>query len=709
MIDRIDDVPLDDELAARFARLDRVDAPDTWDRAIQRSESPDPGRRTKRWWAAAAAVVLVVGGVAAVASTRGDDTSLQDDVSLQDTVLTDPSGPSIGSDPEAAVSAPSSTDRGADSSPYGSATVEPASVLPGATVTVTPNGVIEPTCGDFGAVFRVDGSSLVRLGVVATDGSFVAEDQRPTIPACLRPSTDEPASFTIPVDIPSGGVSICRTVDFSDAACGQLIIADPNRDDGASITMPIVEGLTEYDAITTLRALDLTVSVGRVELEPGNPSDGRIVAQSPTAAMVVATDDVVTITVGKATAAAEPDEDLLGQALRELDVDHDGAPRGAASLDGARFCGSERTGVEGFLSVDIDVAARRCLLDHHAARLPAVFVSELLTGAESRIVVVYRTRADGTAGSWIAATNGVDDSTRWDMAECGQLTDSSNASTPAVAFSCDADVEPLTEPIDVEPLPFPEWFDRRTQAPSCGYYTPQVEVRSDRDVPQPLVCMADAIEDEERAELVTLHFGDEMRVARWIVSIGPSPQGTPQFEVASLVVDLRTGTTRWAETRCVEGFLVDGRLVGDFIVGRGQVDQLDPSGTVVTDSGEVVIQPGPDERGQVQQCNGPQRVERPFVTPFEATGQRIGDVGPEAVRFPGVNEVGEYDVTIVRSWDPVALAGEPGIVGFIPSESLEFLPPPDGGEPPDPDRTLYDDDGVTRVGEFGSEGAAILD
>lgn len=700
MTDQIDDLPFDGDLAERFARLDRIEPPENWGRASALAETTDPGPAgSSRWWAAAAAAVLVVGGVVAVASTRGGG-----DAPFQETSRSAPASDAVATP---SAPAPPSTVSGAGPSPYGSARVEPASVVPGGTVTVTPNGVVDGTCSGFGAIFRVDGPSPVRLGVLGPDGSFVPENQRPTIPPCQPPATAEALSFLISDDVATGVVSICRSVEFSDAACGQLIVVDAGATPGASIEMPVVEGLTEFDAIVTLRALDLTVSVERREVDARSNVDGRVVSQAPVAATSVAAGETVTIIVGQAVGRVVDDE--LAQTLVDSGADVGAAPTEASALDGATFCGSERTGVEGFLSVDIDIEGRRCLLDHHAARLPAVFVSEFLTGPVSRIVVVTRTREDGTAVGLVHTTSDADDPGRWDVDECGPLTDFSNASTPAVAFACDGNVDPLTGPITIDALPFPAWFERRTTAPTCGYFTPQVEVRFDREVDQPLVCMADAIAGGEPAELVTVHVGDELRVARWIVSIGPSPQGTPQFEVASLVVDLRAGTTRWVEPRCVEGELVDGRLVGDFVVGRDQVDELDPSGTVVTEDGEVLTLPEPDERNQVQPCNGPQKVERPAVTPFEATGLRVGDIGPEAARFPGSNEVGEFDLTIERSWTPVATSDSPEVVGFIRETGLTALPPPDDARFPDPPVVIYADDGVTRVGEFGPEGAAVLD
>ncbi len=170
-----------------------------------------------------------------------------------------------------------------------------------------------------------------------------------------------------------------------------------------------------------------------------------------------------------------------------------------------------------------------------------------------------------------------------------------------------------------------------------------------------------------------------------------------------------TPIRRWFETRCVEGEFVGGRLVGDFIVDRDLVDELDPTGTIVTDNGEVLELPDPDERSQLQPCNGPTIVDRPIVTPFEATGLRIGDETGPVARPAGFNEIGEYDITLAPSWIPVGSTDAPGVIGFILSDALEFPPSPDDTDFYDQFTVIYADDGVTRLGEFGPDGSPTLD
>lgn len=282
-------------------------------------------------------------------------------------------------------------------------------------------------------------------------------------------------------------------------------------------------------------------------------------------------------------------------------------------------------------------------------------------------------------------------------------------SDPAVLPETSAPIPDLESTIanavGLDELDIPPWFASRSIAPSCGTWAGETAGQSNDRTP--LDCFSSAIANDERAQIVTVHAGDDLRVARWIVTLGTGPFEAEQFAVDSLVVDERAGTTRWFETRCVEGYFVDGRLVGDFVVGRDQLDELDPSGTTVTDNGDVLEMPGPDDRMQLQPCKGPVDVDRPVVTPLEATGLRVDDQGSsEVARLPGFNEAGEYDLTVVPSWTPVGDAER--IIGFINTDALNSPPPPQAdGSSTSP--VIYADDGTTRVGQFGPDGRPTLD
>lgn len=71
----------------------------------------------------------------------------------------------------------------------------------------------------------------------------------------------------------------------------------------APITVPVVDGLTEGAAVNRLRNLGFVVQVERQEVTAGDPSDGRVTAQSPAAGSELDRGDTVTITVGQATVA----------------------------------------------------------------------------------------------------------------------------------------------------------------------------------------------------------------------------------------------------------------------------------------------------------------------------------------------------------------------------------------------------------------------
>ena len=697
--------PADDEfdraISDRFARLERLDAPAHWDRVVTRSLEPASEHQPRgRWLAIAAAVALLAVGVIGVAISRtsSGESSVADTIESAPT-LTDTDTETVGSDGSVVVTAP-----GASEGPR--AIVEPMRVAPGDRVTITPSSPVQPTCGDVGALFDLRLGSPVRLGVLATDGTWVPESTPPTFRLCLPDVSDTPITYTIPADAPIGEVALCRSADFTLDGCGRLIVLAPSdsQEAAASVSVPVVEGLTEGEAVSVLRDLGLIVGVDRVEVQAGDPGGGRVVTQSPVGATEVDPGSEVRITIGQSI-------DPLTQTLIELGVDVASAPDPAAQLDGATFCGVERTGFEGFLSDDIDAGGRRCFLDHHAARLSAAFVSQNLTTEGDSVVIVMRSDPDGTTTFHVDSTKDEFGSGGWTSSRCTRLVDIGNLESSPTTFGCSSTGEPLTAPIVADPLPFPAWFEKRTDAPTCGFRGRRIaddEVADTGFDERSRRCMEDAIEGGSRAELVTVTAGDDLRVSRWIVSLGPSLFGTEQFEVASLVVDLRAGTTRWAETRCVEGEFVDGRLVGEYIVDREFVDQLDPSGTTVTDDGEVLQLPGPEDRGALQPCNGPQRVEHPFVTPFGATGIRIGDVAQRPLRFSGLNEVGAFDMTIEPSWEPAGHVESPGVIGFVRSVGLVALPGPDDPNFAEGPVVIYADDGVTRIGEFG-DGGAVLD
>ncbi|MFK7916920.1 MAG: Stk1 family PASTA domain-containing Ser/Thr kinase [Ilumatobacter sp.] len=71
----------------------------------------------------------------------------------------------------------------------------------------------------------------------------------------------------------------------------------------APVAVPVIEGLTEGEAVNTLRGLGFIVTVERSEVDPGSPNDGRVISQSPSAATQLDRGSTVSITVGRATVA----------------------------------------------------------------------------------------------------------------------------------------------------------------------------------------------------------------------------------------------------------------------------------------------------------------------------------------------------------------------------------------------------------------------
>ena len=104
-------------------------------------------------------------------------------------------------------------------------------------------------------------------------------------------------TYRIPSGLPVGQVAICRSVPFTTEACGSLTITAA---DGAMVQpVPVVEGLTELEAITRLRDMGFVVSVERRGLDVGDPGDGRVLAQEPVSLTELEVGSTVQIVVGQ--------------------------------------------------------------------------------------------------------------------------------------------------------------------------------------------------------------------------------------------------------------------------------------------------------------------------------------------------------------------------------------------------------------------------
>ncbi len=308
MTDGIDEARLDDALVARFHRLQRGALPENWGRAVERAENLEmESKPPRRWWAGAAASVLVIGGIAAIAAMSRGGSPFEDVAAPASTVVSNTNPESAPTDPPATSTLPIVTSAGRGLAAFGSAMVVPSRATAGDVVTVTPDGLIQPTCTDLGGIFDVDGSGPARLGVIGGSEVWLPEMQRPTLPACLPPETDQPFSYVVPAGLGQRTVAICRSAQFDEAACGPLEIVIAADGEDAGVSVPVVEGLTEGEAVSTIRLLGLVAVIERVEVEEGDTDDGRVMFQRPAAATSVTEGDEVRITVGQASAREEID------------------------------------------------------------------------------------------------------------------------------------------------------------------------------------------------------------------------------------------------------------------------------------------------------------------------------------------------------------------------------------------------------------------
>ena len=362
---------------------------------------------------------------------------------------------------------------------FGNASVEPAIVGPGDTITITPTSAVQPVCGSPALIRIADGQ---RLGVLGDSGTWVAGSDD-VFRACLVDETSSPHDFVLPnplpSELPNGAYSICLTRDFTDEGCGPLVI------DGA-------------DGVTV------------VTNPPEQPRTGE-----------------------------------LADTLTLLGVDVDAAPIGAVVDDGGTYCGSEDTGALNDESPGVNVAGRRCLLDHQAAALPSSFISAATKDGDP-IVSVWRTEADGSAEWYLDLTRvpGERDDD-WIDYDCPRLSLSSdrNADLPPTAFDCSA---PSGRTVDIEPTAFPEIFTTRPQAPTCGYVFAELTGPADPAASSVVSCFDARITAGEPVEVVTTFTDGPIRIARWIVH-----NGDGQFEITTLTIDLDGQRTReWTRQSC---------------------------------------------------------------------------------------------------------------------------------------------------------------
>ncbi len=189
-------------------------------------------RQRARWFAAAAAIVLVVGGLVAVAFRGGDESAVVAPPSPDSTAL-----PTVSSSiPTTATTVSTATTIAPAPEP---ASAEPATVVAGGVVTISPNEIVQRVCRDIVTATQLNaGASLVGQIV---DGGWVTPERGADLsyPDCLGTESAGPVSFVVPVDVPAGSYEMCLTMPGQAAGCARVVVtavADPPTD--TTITEP---------------------------------------------------------------------------------------------------------------------------------------------------------------------------------------------------------------------------------------------------------------------------------------------------------------------------------------------------------------------------------------------------------------------------------------------------------------------------------------
>ncbi len=115
---------------------------------------------------------------------------------------------------------------------FGQATVAPTLVTPGERFTVTPSAPVAQVCDGYVAVYRYTDGNFDQVAQAAPIGrpwQLSDADIPFTVPAggCDDHTTDTPADYELPADMPSGVYVICLSRDPSEPACATLGVTAP--------------------------------------------------------------------------------------------------------------------------------------------------------------------------------------------------------------------------------------------------------------------------------------------------------------------------------------------------------------------------------------------------------------------------------------------------------------------------------------------------
>lgn len=366
------------------------------------------------------------------------------------------------------------------------ATVTPIVVRPGGRIAVTPDGVVEGMCTRLALVYRGEGGEpLAQLGPDGTWTPIGRDDPPATWPACL----ELPSSATVEYQLP-GGIGL-----------GRYVIC--------------IAGIVDPEA--------------RADADPRGC--GSFTVSS----------------TGESGPAEASPSDPVAVALEQFGAAVAAAPAGAASLDGATWCGAERRVGPDPEGGQIDDEARRCFIDAHLAVAPAIFLTLASTTEGDPIVEVYRTLADGTVEVFTDATRDAFGSGRWESQSCARLATKFPGGpdgNPPTTFGCTDDGGDVLSPLYTA---MPSWFTSREVLPLCGYAVRLVDVDTvQRD------CFAQAIADRRPAEFAYVDVSGGARTARWfrVTTAGA-------FEVIEQTITDEAGAV-WQRYACTVIDTVDG-------------------------------------------------------------------------------------------------------------------------------------------------------
>ncbi len=192
----------------------------------------DHRRQHRQWFAVAAAGVLVLGGLVAV-TFRGDDDSFVAPLPVDSRPA-----PTVSSATPTAAPTITTITAATAPEPEG-ASAEPATVVAGEVVTISPAGVVQRACRDIVTATLLDANAPLVGQIV--DGRWVTPgsgDTDVTYPECEGTESDGSVSFVVPIEVPAGAYEMCLTEAGDRVACAGVRVAAAANQRSACVAEP---------------------------------------------------------------------------------------------------------------------------------------------------------------------------------------------------------------------------------------------------------------------------------------------------------------------------------------------------------------------------------------------------------------------------------------------------------------------------------------